>query len=75
MVVTDNLGSPVAGATVIGSFSGAIAEGPFNLTTDGGGSVTFNTTATLKGKFSLTFCVDDVQAALPWNQGQACDNN
>lgn len=75
VVVTDNLGSPVAGATVIGSFSGAIAEGPFNGTTDGGGSVTFNTTATLKGKFSLAFCVDDVQAALPWNQGQVCDNN
>lgn len=75
VIITDNLGVVVAGATVIGSFFGGFNEGPLTGTTNGSGSVTFETNATRKGKFSLTFCVDSVQAALPWNQGQVCDDN
>ena len=59
VVVVDDLGSPVVGASVTGSFSGAFNES-HGATTDSSGSVTFTTTATAKGGITFGFCVDDV---------------
>lgn len=59
VTVVDDLGSPLNGATVFGDFSGGFVESA-NGVTDGNGSVTFTTTATVKGGVTFTFCVDDV---------------
>lgn len=62
VTLRDDLGDPVSGATVTGTFSG-----DFNETTAGttgtDGTVTLATTGTRKGSVSLTFCVDDVSHA------------
>jgi len=59
VIVVDDFGSPVSGASVSGSFTGTFAESP-SATTDGNGSVTLTTTATAKGGVTFSFCVDDV---------------
>ena len=64
--VVDDLGNPVAGATVTGTFSGTFNETGTG-TTDGAGSVTLTTSGSSKGTISLDFCVDDVSAGLPYD--------
>ena len=76
VTVTDNLGNAVAGASVTGDFTGAISESGLTGTTNGNGQVTFQTSTTLKGKISVTFCVSNVTATLQWTQsGSGCDSN
>ncbi len=63
--VLDDLGRPVAGALVGGSFSGSYVEGVIG-TTGADGSVELRTSATQKGGVSFGFCVTSVQhASLP----------
>jgi hypothetical protein len=68
VIIVDDFGSPVSGATVNGSFSGAFNE-PLSATTDGNGSVTLTTTVTAKGGVTFSFCVDDVIHSTPYNPG------
>jgi hypothetical protein len=76
VTITDNLGNAISGAQVTGTFSGDIVEGPFTVTTNSSGIATFQTTGTLKGKISETFCVTAVTASLPWSQSPSvCDSN
>ena len=62
VTVEDDLGNPVASATVSGTFSGDFAESQ-TATTGADGSVTLVTSATRKGQLSFTLCVDDVTHA------------
>jgi thermitase len=57
--IVDDLGSPVAGATVSGTFTGAFAETQAGVT-GANGSVVLTTGATAKGGISFGFCVDSV---------------
>ncbi len=59
VVITDNLGNPVNGAGVDGTFSGSFTENVSGTTiTDG--SVNFITSSTAKGGVVVNFCVDNV---------------
>jgi hypothetical protein len=62
VTVVDDLGNPVAGALVTGSFSGDLTETNLVETTDANGVAVFTTTGSAK-KLSVTFCVDDVTGA------------
>jgi hypothetical protein len=58
VLVIDDLGDPVAGATVVGSFTGDLTEtasGP----TDGTGSVILDTAGSAK-KPEFEFCIADI---------------
>ncbi|NCF74392.1 MAG: hypothetical protein GWP67_12910, partial [Gammaproteobacteria bacterium] len=68
VIVVDDFGSPVSGASVSGSFTGTFAESD-SATTDGNGSVTLTTTATAKGGFTFSFCVDDVIHSTTYDSG------
>jgi thermitase len=69
VIIVDDLGNPLNGATVSGSFSGDFVEA-LAATTDGNGSVTLTTTATAKGGVTFGFCVDDVtHATTSYNAG------
>ncbi|MDX1665235.1 MAG: multicopper oxidase domain-containing protein [Candidatus Promineifilaceae bacterium] len=61
VVVVDDLGQPVEGATVTGDFSGSINEqnvsGPL---TDATGTTIIETQSTAKGGVSVTFCVTSI---------------
>ena len=71
VAVVDDLGSPVAGATVSGTFSGTYNE-TASGTTGADGSVTFDTSATAKGGVSFTFCVTDVTGTLTYSGPEVC---
>jgi len=58
VTVVDNLGTPVAGAVVTGSFTGDFSE-TRSGTTGASGTAVLTTTATAK-KPSFTFCVDSI---------------
>ncbi|MGI9241799.1 MAG: Ig-like domain-containing protein, partial [Verrucomicrobiales bacterium] len=57
VVVLDDLGNPVEGASVTGSFSEDLVE-TITVKTDAAGLAVFTTSDTIKGSVSLTFCVD-----------------
>jgi len=57
--IVDDLGSPVAGATVSGTFAGAFAETQARVTGSNGSAV-LTTSATTKGGTSFGFCVDSI---------------
>jgi beta-glucanase (GH16 family) len=59
VTVTDDLGSPVAGATVTGTFSGTWNESG-SAVTNADGVASFVTSTAAKGKVAVNFCVDDV---------------
>ena len=59
VTVRDNLGNPVSGADVTGSFSGSFSE-TLTATTDANGISTFITTTSSRGTISFQFCVDAV---------------
>jgi hypothetical protein len=65
VVVTDNNGSPVAGALVEGTFTGTYNEAASG-TTGADGSTTIDTTTTAKKGISFTFCVDNITGPLPY---------
>jgi len=66
VTIFDDLGGPVAGAVVTGTFSGTFNETQSG-TTGADGTVVLLTSATAKGKVSVSFCVNDVVASLPYN--------
>jgi len=59
VVVLDDLGNPVAGVSVTGSFSEDLVE-TITGETDAAGLAVFTTSGDVKGSISLTFCVDDL---------------
>ena len=59
VTIRDDLGSPVAGVTVSGSFSGTFNEAASGVT-GADGTVTLQTSTTAKGGVSVTFCVTGV---------------
>jgi pectate lyase len=70
VTVVDNCGNPVSGALVDGTFTGDFDDVILDEVTDTNGQAVFISTGCLK-KPSYTFCVDDVDAILPYNS----DNN
>ena len=60
--IVDDLGNPVSGALVDGSFTGDINEDVFTAQTGADGTVTVTTTGTAKPLNNLTFCVSYVGA-------------
>jgi beta-glucanase (GH16 family) len=64
VTVTDDLGMPVSGASVAGTFSGSWAESGSGVT-DASGSVTMLTSTTLSGGVSASFCVSSLSGSLP----------
>jgi hypothetical protein len=77
VVVIDDLGSPVAGATVTGDFSGTFNEPSVSSPlTDASGSTVLETTSAQKGNVSVTFCVTAITHAVLANwSGNACTSN
>ncbi|HSR49507.1 MAG TPA: Ig-like domain-containing protein [Acidobacteriota bacterium] len=74
VVIMDDLGNPVAGATVMGTFSGDFNESASGVT-DANGSVTLVTNGTARGGVSFSFCVDNVTASLPYDPSDNADPN
>ena len=61
VVVVDNLGSPVAGATATGDFSGTFNEPNLSSDpTDTNGTTIITTSGSSKGNIQLTFCVTGI---------------
>jgi len=64
ITVADDLGNPVAGASVSGTFSGSWTESASGIT-DANGSVTFVTSNSLGGGVTVNFCVSSLSGDLP----------
>ena len=60
VVVVDDLGNPVEGATVTGDFSGTFNELGASGSTDASGTAVIETTESQKGNVSVTFCVTSI---------------
>jgi hypothetical protein len=77
VVIEDDLGGPVAGALVTGTFGGDLTD-TVAATTDGAGVAVLMSAQTGGGGLSFSFCVDDVvHATLPYNPGanlETCDS-
>ena len=78
IVVTDNLGNPVSGAIVSGTFSGAFT-GSKSAVTDSSGRAIIDTNGTARSPAKFTFCVDGItHGALTYQPAanvQTCDNS
>jgi endoglucanase len=81
VTIVDNCGSPVAGATVTGDFTGdwMIAQTGLTGTTDASGIVTFAGSKSSNGNFNANFCVTSVVKSgltyIPANNVQTCDSS
>lgn len=81
VTIHDDLGQPVAGATVHYTFSGGVGESGTSGATGADGSVTITSTNDISGKgkkSQVTLCVDNVSASLPYDSGdnqETCDSN
>lgn len=77
VTVRDDLGNPVSGAEVTGTFSGSFSETSVGIT-DANGVATLMTASTAKGGVSFQFCVDwIVHTALAYEPGdnvETCDS-
>lgn len=62
VTVLDNLGVPVAGATVTGNFSGTLVQSNVSGTTDATGKTTLKTSSSASGTLTVNFCVSAVSA-------------
>ena len=71
IVIRDDLGGAVGGATVTVTFTGDVSETQVG-STGSDGSVTFESSGTKKGRFRWQVCVTDVSASLPYD---CADNN
>ncbi len=60
VTVVDDLGNPVAGASVTGDFSGTFNEAGATGQTDATGTAVIDTTGSAKGGVSVTFCVKSI---------------
>lgn len=78
VIVRDDLGNLVAGASVTGTFSEDLSE-TLTVTTDANGVAEFGTAGSVKGSIALTFCVDDISLAGlsydPVANVETCDTN
>ncbi|MHC4911203.1 MAG: hypothetical protein ACYTF9_15980, partial [Planctomycetota bacterium] len=78
VTIVDNEGAPVAGATVLGSFSGSYSE-IVSAATNASGVAVLLTSNTERGGIAFTFCVDNVtDASLAYQSAdnvETCDNN
>jgi hypothetical protein len=77
VVVVDDLGGPVEGATVTGDFSGSFNEpGVSDPPTDATGTTIINTEGSAKGCISVTFCVTSITHPIlnDW-VGNVCASN
>lgn len=63
VVVIDDGGNPVEGATVSGRFYGTFIETPSPATTDSTGSTRFTTNGSAKGSVTVGFCVTSITHA------------
>lgn len=73
IVVMDNVGNLVAGATVTGTFSGSFNETVTSSPTGVDGSTTVQTSTTQGGSITLTFCVASItHPALAPFAGNVC---
>ncbi|MCX2744139.1 family 16 glycosylhydrolase [Mangrovivirga sp. M17] len=68
VTIVDDLGNPVSGADVTGTFSGSFSES-VQATTNSSGVASFVTSQSAKGSLTVDFCVDDVVYSLPYNSG------
>jgi hypothetical protein len=59
VIIKDDLGNPVSGATVTGTFSGSFSQ-TLSATTDSTGKATLTTTSAVSGTVTFSFCVDNV---------------
>ncbi len=77
VTIVDDLGSPVSGVDVTGTFTGDFSETPPAETTNASGVATIDTSGTKKGSISFTFCVDSVTGgSLTYDSGanvETCD--
>ncbi len=62
VTVLDNNNAPVAGATVVGDFSGTLSQTNVSGLTDATGKATLKTTASASGTLTVNFCVRSVSA-------------
>ncbi|MHA6249142.1 family 16 glycosylhydrolase [Pontibacter sp. CAU 1760] len=70
VTIKDNLGNPVANATVTGTFSGSYT-GTRSGITGANGTVDIVTTSTAKGTVTVNFCVNSVtHGTLPYDQSK-----
>ncbi|MEQ9305234.1 MAG: family 16 glycosylhydrolase [Marinoscillum sp.] len=69
VTVVDDLGNPVSGASVSGTFSGTLNES-VTATTNGSGIATLQTNGSAKGSLSVNVCVDDIVGSLPYDPTQ-----
>jgi hypothetical protein len=60
VLIVDQGGIPVEGATVNGIFSGGFDQSVSNVSTDSSGLAVFLTTESKKGGVTFTFCVNEV---------------
>jgi hypothetical protein len=78
VIIVDNVGNPVSGATVSGSFSGAFT-GTMSGVTDAAGRVVITTATSAPNPAKFTFCVSNVtHATLPYDPAanvSTCDNS
>jgi hypothetical protein len=78
VVIVNNLGTPVQGATVTGTFSGAFT-GTRSGVTDASGRTIIETTTTAPNPAKFTFCVNNVtHATLTYDASanvKTCDNS
>ena len=72
VLVVDDLGNPVDGATVSGNFTGTITEAATGVS-DAGGLAVLDTNGSAKGKVSVTFCVTAItHPSLTDFSGEVC---
>jgi len=62
VTVLDNNNAPVAGATVVGNFSGTLTQTGVSGLTDATGKATLKTTASASGTLTVNFCVSSASA-------------
>ncbi|WP_296620778.1 Ig-like domain-containing protein [Marivirga sp.] len=66
VTISDNLGNPVSGALVSGTFSGTFNES-VSSTTGSDGTVLFQTSTTARGGVTVNFCVNNVEGNLTYD--------
>jgi len=64
VLIADDLGNPISGASVSGQFSGSVS-GTSTQTTNGSGVASFTSATSARGKVTVNFCVSNVSYAGP----------
>jgi hypothetical protein len=66
VTVSNNCGALIAGATVLGEFTGDYYNEQRSAVTDAGGVAVLSTVHPAKGKANFQFCISDITGALPY---------